>query len=170
MLRFHEALADLMVPAASITPDPRNANNGDIDEIVASLLVNGCYRPVYASRETQTIIAGHHLYAALLELGAQMIPVMWLDGDDEAGVRMMLADNRIAALARMDEALLLDLLRAIDTTPTGLAGTGYDDRYLQDLTERILNDGGPQVDPEEDLTHQITCPACGHQWNRTGHE
>jgi ParB-like chromosome segregation protein Spo0J len=169
MLRFHAALADLMVPAATITPDPRNANNGDIDEIVASLLVNGCYRPVYASQETGTIIAGHHLYAALLELGAQMIPVMWLDGDDEAGVRIMLADNRIAALARMDEALLLDLLRAIDTTPTGLTGTGYDDRYLQDLTERILNEGGPQV-PDEDLTHQITCPNCGHQWNRTGHE
>jgi ParB-like chromosome segregation protein Spo0J len=161
MIHFHEALADLMVPAATITPDPRNANNGDIDEIIASLLTNGCYRPIYASKETGQIVAGHHLYAALLELGAQMVPVIFLDGDDHRAVRIMLADNRTAALAKMDEGLLLDLLRLVEHD---LPGTGYDDRYLMDLLAK--QDDALADPPAENLLHDITCPNCGFTFRR----
>lgn len=131
-LRFHPSLETMMVPADAVRPHPSNPNNGDVDEIVASVMVNGCYRPIIANQESGYILAGHHLYAALLQLGATRIPVLWLSTDDRESARILLADNRIAALARVDDGLLIDLLKYVDNDDVdGLAGTGYSvDDYL----------------------------------------
>jgi hypothetical protein len=160
-----------MVPKNSIFPDPTNANNGDVDEIIASILSNGVYRPVYATADGK-IVAGHHLYAALLELGALMVPVIYVDGDTSDGRRIMLADNRIAALAKTDDALLLQLLEMVAAEDRGLPGSGYDERYLAELREKVTRDVNTPLQYDlrggEDLIHTITCPECGHQWRR-GH-
>jgi ParB-like chromosome segregation protein Spo0J len=170
VIRFHPALEPLMVPAQSIHPHPQNANNGDVDEIVASVLTNGCFRPIYATREG-TIVAGHHLYAALLELGAMMVPVIEVDVDASGARRILLADNRIAALARVDDGLLMDLLKEVADEDRGLTGTGYDDRYLDALRDRLRAEAtGPlefDLRGTEGLVHTITCPECGHSWVRS---
>jgi ParB-like chromosome segregation protein Spo0J len=169
VIRFHPALADLMVPAQSLFPNPENANNGDVDEIVASILTNGCYRPVYATGDGE-IVAGHHLYAALLELGAVMVPVMYVEADESGARRIMLADNRIAALAKTDDALLLQLLQMVSHEDKGLTGTGFDERYLAALRDKVMADVTAPLEYDlrgsEDLVHTITCPACGHHWSR----
>ena len=169
MIRFHPALESLMEPAAALTPHPENANNGDVDEIVASILTNGCFRPIYADADGM-IVAGHHLYAALLELGAVMVPVLRVDVDDSGARRIMLADNRIAALAKTDDGLLLQLLQIISHEDKGLTGTGYDDGYLEALREKVMQDVTAPLEYDlrgsEDLVHTITCPACGHHWVR----
>ncbi|HEU4913076.1 MAG TPA: ParB N-terminal domain-containing protein [Actinomycetes bacterium] len=162
MIRFHTALESLMVPAESVTPDPRNPNNGETDEIIASIQLSGCYRPVYAARETGHIVAGHHLYAALLELGADHIPVLWLDGDDEQALRILLGDNQIARLARMDDALLLGLLRDLQDTGLGLLGTGYTDESI----DRLLRDHPAEYTPPPD-PEPLTCPHCGQPIDRS---
>jgi len=170
VIRFHQALETLMVPKNSLYPDPANANNGDVDEIIASILSNGVYRPVYAQADGK-IVAGHHLYAALMELGALMVPVIYVDGDEIQGNRIMLADNRIAALARTDDALLLQLLEMVAADQLGLPGTGYTERYLDDLREKVMRDANDPLEfnerGAEDLVHTITCPQCGHSWVRT---
>lgn len=164
-VRFHPALEPLMVPKDSITPNPDNPNNGDVDEIIASILRNGCYRPIYAA-EDGTILAGHHLYAALLELGCLMVPVLYVTTDAAGARRIMLADNRIAALARTDDALLLELLDIVSAEDHGLSGTGYDERYLEALRERALLDAGTPLhtDLPDTASTDLTCPACGHTW------
>lgn len=169
MIRFHDALESLMVPAISLRPNPQNANNGDVDEIVASILTNGCYRPIYATTDGM-IVAGHHLYAALLELGAIMVPVLYVNTDDNGAARITLADNRIAALAKTDEALLLQLLEMVSDDEMGLSGTGYDERYLTTLREKVIADHERPLEFDlrggEELVHTITCPQCGHSWSR----
>lgn len=164
MIRYHASQMEHLVPAETIHPDPHNANNGDVDALIGSILTNGCYRPVYASRATGTIVAGHTLYAALLELGAQVIPVEWVDGDREQEVRINLGDNEIARLARMDRALELDLLDYLESTEKGLAGTGYTPERVEDLRLLALNSGGfavPEI-PPDGLPHR--CPECHHEW------
>jgi ParB-like chromosome segregation protein Spo0J len=170
VIRFHPALADLMVPKDTLRPNPQNANNGDVDEIIASVLTNGCYRPIYATDDGM-IVAGHHLYAALLELGALMVPVLYVNTDDDGARRITLADNRIAALAKTDEALLLQLLEMVSQETMGLTGTGFDERYLTALREKVIADHERPLEFDsrgaEDLVHTITCPQCGHSWTRT---
>jgi hypothetical protein len=113
-----------------LRPHPRNARNGDTDEIAQSLATNGQYRPIVTTTDG-TILAGNHTYAAAVELGWPTISCVVLDLDplsDEA-IRIMLADNRTADLGRYDDALLLDLLRELPA----LEGTGYDQQAVNDL-------------------------------------
>lgn len=120
-------------PIDTLTPHPRNARNGDTDVIVESLQANGQYRPIVVARGG-VILAGNHTYAAAMELGWDTIAAVHLDLDPASpeAIRIMLADNRTADMGRYDEALLLDLLRALDGD---LEGTGYSDDDLNHLAE-----------------------------------
>jgi ParB-like chromosome segregation protein Spo0J len=175
MIRFHKSLADLMVPSGVVTPHPDNDNNGDVDELVTSILVNGCYRPIYAHEKTSYILAGHTLYAALLELGALMVPVLWVDDDGTPnnGERILLTDNQIARLARRDDAATLQLLERLNEEENGLLGSGFGDRDIENLRSIAdYNMGTPlkfDMKGSESLTHRITCPRCEYEWVR-GHE
>ena len=174
MIRFHSALADLMAPITTLTPHPENANSGDVDELIASVLRNGCYRPIIAAQPSTHILAGHTLYHALGELGAQMVPVLWVQATPADERRILLADNAIAALARLDSTLLLDLLRLVSEDEHGLSGTGYADRDLERLAEQAVRDAETDLRIDlrgsESLVHEITCPNCGYSWVRGQHE
>jgi len=126
LAQYHDDLAPMMRPIDEVTPHPRNYNNGDVEAIGESIEVNGMYRPVFVQRSTGYIIAGNHTWHACKMLGATHIPIVWLDVDDPTAVRIMLADNRTAALAVPDNALLLELLDDL-AAEDSLIGTGYKD-------------------------------------------
>lgn len=175
MIRFHTALADLMVPKDSIQPHPDNDNNGDVDELVQSIIVNGCYRPIYVQQSTGNILAGHTLYSALLELGALMVPVMFLDDDGTPnnGERILLTDNQVARLARRDDSATLALLKRLENDDLGLSGTGFSERDVENLKSiadfDMSHDLKFDLRGSESLTHRIKCPQCEYEWVR-GHE
>ena len=74
VVSYHPALDALLTPVDQIRQHQKNPKNGDIDAIAESITVNGCFRPIYAQRSSGTILAGHHLYQALLSLGAADVP------------------------------------------------------------------------------------------------
>jgi len=124
LVLFHEDLQPLLVDIDSVQQHPSNYNNGDVEALGESIEVNGMYRPIYVQSSTGYIIAGNHTWVACKGLGAEKIPVVRLDVDDNTALRIMLADNRIAAMAVPDNAQLLDLLKHLDTHDS-LLGTGY---------------------------------------------
>lgn len=119
------ALSTEWVDLATLRPHPDNANNGDVDEIAASLAANHQFRPIVVAADG-TVLAGNHTYMAAMGLGWERIAVVRLDLDpgSTAALRVMAADNRTAQLGRYDDGLLADLLARIDADG-GLAGTGY---------------------------------------------
>jgi len=124
-VRFHPDLAPLLVDINLVRPHPNNPNNGDDGEIAVSIEVNGMYRPIEVQMSTGHILAGNTTYAACLMLDSEMIPVVWLDVDDEAATRILLGDNQLARLARMDPGLLQPQIEALLETELKLLGTGY---------------------------------------------
>lgn len=137
-VRYQSDLDPLLQPIDSVTQHPANYNNGDVEAICESIEVNGMFRPIYVSRETNEIIAGNHTWLACKMLHAEQIPVVYLDGTEEEMVRTMIADNRTASLARPDEQQLLDLLNELDSTALNIQGTGYthyDLEVLEALTD-----------------------------------
>jgi ParB-like chromosome segregation protein Spo0J len=147
------------VPWDSLTQHPRNPRNGDVDAIAESIRVNGVYRPVIIARDG-TILAGHHLWLALREVGRTEVDVVRLPihpASPEA-TRILLADNRTADLGNYDDGLLASLLRDLDTE-VGIIGTGYDHDDLAALLASIEDPGrGFGVnDPEP-----ARCPNCGY--------
>lgn len=142
--RAHDDLASLLVSIDQVRQHPDNYNMGDVDAISESIIANGVYRPVFVQKATGYIIAGNHTWEACKALGADRIPVVVLDVDEYHAKRIMLADNRTAALAQPDNALLVNILDDLAANDS-LIGTGFNARdleVLQHLAEIPLESEG----------------------------
>lgn len=165
---FHEDSRPLLVPITHVKQYENNVNSGDVDAVVESIRASGFYGAVIAQQGTGTLIAGHTRYAALLDLGATEIPVLWVQVDDVAAARIRLADNRTTRLGRDDPALLLEELEALRRSDLELIGTGYDNDYLETLRHSLSQ---PLEFDETEFAkqrsgHICECPSCG--WTSRG--
>lgn len=166
LIRFDEHLVPLLTDHEP-SPHPFNPNMGDVDEIASSVLLNGCYSPVYVSRRSDLIVKGHHLYLALRELGATRWPIAWREGlSREDEIRMMLADNKIAKMSVLDRRMEVEALRQLALSDAGIQGTGYRDFELERMAEKVLADDLTPLDfSAKDSGHILpredTCPVCG---------
>lgn len=167
MIRFHTAVRPMLVPAKEVTPHPENYNNGDVDELRASLVKNGCYRPVYVASDG-VIVGGHGLYTALLAEGEPQIPVLRLDipSTDRQGIaRVLISDNEIARRSIRDDAQLLKLVQEdlqMDLVGTGI--TEFDLLRIKDDIDQPLAGLGGSPDPWPVL--QIPCdPNLYEEWH-----
>jgi hypothetical protein len=124
------------VRIAEVEPHPRNARQGDIGAIAASMSELGQYRPIVVNRRDSSILVGSHRWMAAKALGWDTISAVFVDVDEEDAVRIMLADNRTSDLGRYDDQQLLDMLVGAGS----LDGTGYDLDDLDDLWAK-LNSG-----------------------------
>ena len=111
------------VQLGKLRPYPGNARRGDVDAIAESLSVNGQFRPLVVQRSTGYVLAGNHTLQAAQRLHWSAVDVTYLDVDDAAARRIVIADNRTADLGGYDDRALLALLR--DLGEDSLAGTGY---------------------------------------------
>lgn len=134
-VRFHRALAPLMVPIDSVEPSPFNYNNGDVERIIESIQAVGMYRPIQVQASTGLITSGNHTWVACKEMGAEYIPVIPAEWSDDDAKRQMVGDNEIARLAVPDRGLLLNLLNDL---PDPEVGTGLTERDIAVL--RALED------------------------------
>jgi hypothetical protein len=174
-VRFSPGIEAMLEPVGAVRPADRNPNNGDVEAIAESIIINGFQVPVIARRDTGEIVAGNHRYYALLRLGATQVPVIWTDMDDAAAARFLVADNRLARLGRDDPSQLLEMLTELSASPLGLAGTGFDAGfidYLTDITGGPLDlSGVDERDFEAEATmfakqtgRVLSCPQCGHEF------
>lgn len=132
-VRFAGDLEAMLVSIDDVAQHPDNPNSGDVDIIAESILAHGFLNPIIAQRSTGYILAGNHRYAALLALGESRIPVVWHDGDDEQARRILIMDNRSSEVAVRDQHALEELLKSLEESEIGLAGTGYDEDSLHEL-------------------------------------
>jgi ParB-like chromosome segregation protein Spo0J len=149
----------VQVPLADLTAHPRNPRQGDVGAVVESIEANGFYGALVVQRSSGNVLAGNHRLAAAVALGIEKLPVLYLDVDDEAALRILLADNRTSDLATYDDRALAALLSELATVG-GLIGTGYDGDALDELLKDLAETDFTPDDPDR----KMTCPACGHQW------
>lgn len=142
------------VSVTELTQHPDNANNGDVDALEESIEINGFYAPITVQRSTGHILAGNHRYLVALRKGTRELPVIYLDVDDEAAKRIMLADNAITRRGFDDEAQLADNLQELYATDLALHGTGYTmkdyEKLLADIDTPLKFDPEPVVDERMD--------------------
>jgi hypothetical protein len=165
-VRFHSGLQADWVPIEQIRQHPDNANNGDVEGLIASLQINGCYRSIWVSnREVEDghhyAVGGNTLYEALLSLGVQMVPVSWVDCKSHTDeLRILAVDNEMARRGYMDPGLEIAMLEMLLESDRGLAGSGYDD---EDYAQKVADAQEPFHPEEADVvTMEFECVKCGH--------
>lgn len=148
------------VPIADLVLHPQNPREGDIGAIHGSLEANGFYGVIVVQESTSRVLVGNHRLQAARAAGMDTVPVAYVDVDDEAALRILLADNRTAELATNNEAGLAKLLQDLATTSLGLDGTGYDGGDLDDLLVQLertspLDDNGGGLAPGVIIKYEI---------------
>jgi DNA modification methylase len=148
----HHDLQTVQAHVADLHTYHRNARQGDIGAIAVSLNVNGQYRPIVVNRGTHTgrpdeVLAGNHTLMAARELGWPTIAAVYVDVDEHAATRIVLADNRTADLGTYDEGALADLIRSLDGE---YAGSGYDGDDLDEIIA-TLNENPYDADLRDPL-------------------
>ena len=128
-----------MVDVNSLKTHPNNPRTGDLEAIKASIQATGFYGACIVQLSSSHIVAGNHRYLAARELGYAKVPVVFVDVDDAAASRILIADNRIPEKAVWDEARLSVILQNARAT-FGLVGTGYTESDLGDMIRRLARD------------------------------
>lgn len=139
---------------ASLVPHPRNPNKHPDAQI--ALLANiirqvGWRHPIVVSKRSGYIVSGHGRLAAALLLGCETVPVSDQDFDSPAIENAtLLADNRIAELAMVDEGELKQLLSDLKLEDElDMTLTGFTEHEIEALLAGI--DHLPD-EPEKDKT------------------
>lgn len=143
--RIPAALASLAVAIDDLQPYGTNPRRGNITTIAESLAEHGQYRPIVVRRETSEVLAGNHTLAAARSLGWTEIAATYVDCDAETAAKIVLVDNRSNDLAGYDDQLLAQILTGLED----LAGTGYDQRDLDELLASLSPDPTALTDPDD---------------------
>lgn len=135
---------DDAVPVDLLVEFHKNPNKGDVGVIRESVRENGgLFRGVVANVGTLTgrpheILAGNHTWKSAKAEGKAVVPVDWVDVDDQRAVKIMAVDNAAAKKGKVDNDVLASLLVDLDD----LAGSGITDAELAKMC------GGPDGDTD----------------------
>lgn len=146
---------DEIVDVVALIPNPKNPNTHPDEQIrlLGSIIRHQGWRaPITVSTRSGFMVKGHgRLSAALLE-GFKEVPVDFQNYATEADEYAdLVADNRIAELAEIDQKKLAEIFAEIDTTELPMEMTGYTEKEAADiasaLSEALTED--EQKEPDE---------------------
>lgn len=132
---------DAIVDAAKLVPNPKNPNthpDAQIQALGRIIRQTGWRAPITVSKLSGFIVKGHgRLSAALLE-GLREVPVDYQNYTNAAEEYAdLVADNRIAELAEIDNKLLADIFADIDTGEIPMELTGYTEDEVENLVTAL---------------------------------
>lgn len=132
---------DEVVDVAKLVPNPRNPNthpDNQIQLLGRIIRQTGWRAPITVSTRSGFIVKGHgRLSAALLE-GVKEVPVDYQGYASEAEEYAdLVADNRIAELAEIDNKMLADIFAEIDTGEIPIEMTGYTEDEVEDIVTAL---------------------------------
>ena len=179
---------DAIVKVEALTPNPRNPNthpDSQIQLLGQIIRQTGWRAPVTVSKRSGFIVKGHGRLAAALLEGLKEVPVDYQNyANDAEEYADLVADNRIAELAELDNKMLADIFAEIDTGEIPLQLTGYTEEEVENLVTALseavhkeLNDPDIEIEPPENPVtkygdlwilgrHRVLCGNCGEPKDR----
>lgn len=120
---------DEIVSIDELRPNPRNPNTHPPEQIrlLAKIITeNGWRAPITVSTRSGYIVRGHGRLMAAKEAGLTECPVDYQDYEsDEQELQDLIADNRIAELAEIDDELLGDLMAELEDAGEDVELAGF---------------------------------------------
>lgn len=163
---------DAIVPIEKLIPNPKNPNthpDAQIQALGRIIRQTGWRAPITVSKLSGFIVKGHgRLSAALLE-GLREVPVDYQNYTNAAEEYAdLVADNRIAELAEIDNKLLADIFADIDTGEIPMELTDYTEDEVESLvtalSEALHNDLSESDEIPEPPAPEETVTQKGDLW------
>jgi len=154
----HTALVD----PNTLRPNPANPNRHSAHQIqlLASIIQDQGWRnPITVSKRSCLVVRGHGRLEAALLLGCETVPVdEQAYGSEAEELADLLADNRLAELAELDEDELRKLIRQIEEADPAfdLELTGF----MEDEIRKLFEEDDPADDIEP--IPRMECQAFEH--------
>lgn len=128
---------DAIVDVAALIPNPKNPNrhpDSQIQMLGRIIRSTGWRQPITVSKRSGFIVKGHGRLAAAMLEGLKQAPVDYQNYASEAEEYAdLVADNRIAELAEIDQRMLADIFADIDTGEIPLEMTGFTEDEVEGL-------------------------------------
>ena len=164
---------DEIVKIDNVQPNPKNPNQHPPEQIkLLGMIIQkqGWRQPITVSTRSGCIVKGHGRLMAAKAIDATQVPIDYQNYEsEEQEIADLIADNRLAELAQIDNQMLAELFAEIkldhdfDITLTGFTEDEYME-LLQDLGEdELLMDIAEDEIPElDEVSDPITYP--GDVW------
>lgn len=166
---------DKVIDASELKPNPRNPNKHPAEqiELLAKIIrVQGWRAPVTVSTRSGLIVRGHGRHEAATLIGCPCPVDFQHYESEEAEIADLVADNRIAELADVDNAMLAGLFADIDPAVFDVELTGYNEGEFSDiissLTASIQAEDMAELDAEIDPPETPTT-VLGDVWQLGSH-
>jgi DNA modification methylase len=148
-----------MMSVADLKHHPQNPNQhseGQLRLIQKVLAHQGWRSPLIVSNLSGFVVCGNGRLMAARAMGLDEVPVDRQDFASEADeIAHLLADNKIASLAELDNDLLKEVLLELDTGAIDMDLTGFESSELEDLMTQFHvdeeNDAEPKIDQAAEL-------------------
>lgn len=132
---------DKIVPVGEVKPNPKNPNQHpeeQIDLLAKIIRAQGWRAPVTVSTLSGLVVRGHGRLMAAIHAGLSHVPVDYKHYDsEEAETADLIADNRIAELAEIDNKMLAELFGGFDAEAIDVSLTGYTADDVADITAAL---------------------------------
>ena len=144
MCRYSE-----IVDTDTLTENPDNPNrhpSHQLERLAEIIQGTGWRQPITVSTLSGYIVKGHGRYKAAKLAGLRQVPIEWQDYESkEKEMADLIADNKIAAMAVIDETVLERELSKLAETPD-FALTGFSPSELAEMTA-IAQQNNPLSQP-----------------------
>ena len=132
-----------MIPLADLKPNPKNPNQHPFEQVklLAEIIQrNGWRSPITVSKLSGMVVKGHGRLSAARMILAELVPVDYQHYETEADeLADMVADNRIAELAEIDNDLLLELLNEMSEDGSySMEALGFTDDAKELLETKMM--------------------------------
>ena len=132
---------DKIVPVGEVKPNPKNPNQHPEEQIhlLAKIIrAQGWRAPVTVSTLSGLVVRGHGRLMAAIHAGLSHVPVDYQHYDsEEAETADLIADNRIAELAEIDNKMLAELFGGFYAEAIDVSLTGYTADDVADITAAL---------------------------------
>lgn len=146
---------DELVPIGKVIGNPKNPNQHPEEQIqlLAQIIyAQGWRAPITVSKRSGYIVKGHGRLAAALKFGATVVPVDFQEYATEAEEYAdLIADNRLAELADLNNTILTDLITELDTGEIPIELTGYTAEDIANLIGAISGEDDATDDQVDDV-------------------
>ena len=181
---------DAIEPIEKLVPNPKNPNTHPSEQVALLARIikaTGWRQSITVSTRSGFIVKGHGRYLAAQAGGMAAAPVDYQDYTSEAEEYAdLVADNRLAELSEIDNAMLAEVFREIDLTEIPAELTGYTEDEFADIAEALTEsvaelkedpDTIPSTLPQETVTkpgdiyilgrHRVMCGDCTSEAQKT---